>query len=723
MTSVLLAFIVARQDGLDTKIDHLSVTARPLSEVASQLSAASGEVILVAGQLAKEPVFVDLHGTTVRSAMDRLADSAYGEWSSKNGSYTLLQSDSASAASSKARSRRLATLTQSVKRVQVELAKAGWNPDSAGRLVKEIDEARQQFRDSFQVPEGMRPQINVSGTKISSPLDMVVAEAVAAVSAEMLDAIPEGRRVVYSTRPNRLQRPLNQNLNRSVAQFVKANAEIYDAAKSGIHADYGADWVGSLAYPSVRNLNVGKVNLAVQNRKGHYAAEVQLIGANGEDLGTKSVSFDSVPVDAPESADGEHRDDIELGPASLEFMRLQSNTVSRRSMSMAMRGPTGLIRVDAGQAPASSRPSAALRPFLDRPSKNDFLGLLIPEVIENRLAGKDSVVLIPDSLWALLAGLPTAEKLDSSRVAGFMADALEQIEFEGVAVWRPLDPLGAISTRMDRMQMQLLTDKVRTAGVGHMKDLAGYLASRSSDLGDVDADAKLFTVSMPFEMATMANESMNKDLALILAAGPDYASGEFDEVTNLFYSKMSSAQRSAFERMVLSRTDFLMGMGSDSVGISVRSSDEDMPAQTLTQEPTERFQNGFPQDAGITLRMHRSEGVLARLNGDVSGRFMSPEQLGAITGFIEGSGGANGEFKVAEFNEFQLADVRQFECSASGGLSFDFTDGRVVNGARWLSANQLPASLLKQGAQAREEMRKAAEEMAQRRQADPPPCR
>lgn len=722
MTTVLFALTAFRPDGLDTKIDRLSVVARPLSEVASQLSVASGELILVSGALANEPVFISLNGRSVQEAMDQIAKATYADWSHKNDAWTLIQGNGAAEASAKQRAKRLASLKAVIDKRRAELQSAARGSDSAKRVVGEIDAARARFKDSFKVREGERPYVTIGGAAIHGPVQSVLAEALTAATPELLDSIPEGRRFVWSTRPNRLQRPLNANLGNAISQFVQATAAIFDeAAKSG-NQDYGADWIGPLAYPKQRVVSVSKVNLSIQNVHGVYSAKVQLVGSNGEDLGSESATL-AVAAEEPGGEEPQESKPIPLNPASREFVAFQGTTSGpQNSMSWAMRSGGGLVRLDSGQGPTAIRPSQALKPFLEQPAQSDFLGLATPEILTAELDGKEYVAILPDEAWSKIIAESADGKIDKAAVEKALDGEVERIDGGDVGIWRPLDPLSAQSKRVSRAQMQMLTGRVRAAGFGHVKDLAGYVANRGLTMGPLDPDATLFRVSMPYEYRTLTSgTAFDADLSVILAGGPDYAKGEFLAESPWLYSKMSGQQRAAFERMVLTRPDPFasMGVGSISIGVSTSPPGPDLAADN---EPTERFQNGFPPDAGINFKVFIADGVLARMKGDPMGRLMSGEQLGALTGFIEGSGGANGDLRITEFEEYLPANVRNFEGEVSGGFGFDMTDGSVNPGARAVPYSQLPAELLKQGEAMRESVREAMKNIGpMRRGGDPPP--
>ena len=177
--------------------------------------------------------------------------------------------------------------------------------------------------------------------------------------------------------------------------------------------------------------------------------------------------------------------------------------------------------------------------------------------------------------------------------------------------------------------------------------------------------------------------------------------------------------KSAFEQMVLSKR---LGNLGDGMSISVMmGNDEPKVSMASDREPTERFPNGLPGDMLVTIDIIEQIGVLGKLRGHPTGQLMSAVQLGAITGFIEGSGGANSELKISEFEEFFEAVTRSIEVSYFGSIGDGvFTDGYLKPYTQAKAYNALDPEILKLGEQARAAVRESAQRMRNEQRADPP---
>ena len=530
MNTLLLALtvVVSAQDtGLNTKVDSFIRTAESLDSVVKQLARLSKETLIVSGGLSTEPIFINLHDTTVQGVMDRIADATYGSWKLENGAYTLIQGADAQTASSRARQQRVDAMRVVLQTRLADLRRSPWGPNSADEVVQSLDKLRDKYRNSFRVPDGVRPRVNIGGIPTVGPIDQVVAACLEQISPEQVVDLESGHRIVLSSRPNRLQQPMRGDLSQVMAQFSRATAEIYDASKRTMVRDFNADWEGSLGLPTKRDILVAKLNAVLARDGDAVGLEVQIIGANGEDLGSKTIALSTGDQGSEEGFDPsthpqDSGDSIKLTSVSREFLNLSGNFGERSSMSMAMRTEGGLVRVDAGQAPSTIQPSAALAAFFNSPATSDFQGLLLPECFEKVSDGKDFVAIVPDDMWSKLIDRAGGESIPVDEFLKLMKAHTEVMDVGGVTVWRCSDPILSQRWRSSRIAMQKLTNQVHEAGFGHLKDIAAYVSGRGRSVNERDADARLLAVSLPFVSPVMVGyPTLNYPLAQFLDHAPD----------------------------------------------------------------------------------------------------------------------------------------------------------------------------------------------------------
>jgi hypothetical protein len=716
------AVLGAQSTGLETRLDSFIAKGETLHTVAQRLSKASGETIIVTGDLMREPVLIDVQGKSVREVMDAMALASYGDWLEKNGAYTLIQSARAQEASREARHKRNVAFVEEVGKKVQELRGKGWTSTSAAEAADGVEKMRQRFSGNVRTQEGERPTITVQGPTVPGAGNVVLAQAIEMLGAIKLAEQAEGTRVVYSTAPNRMQRAFPGNLTTSLSVYRKAHQEIYDEVRNRPRQDFGANWQGSLAFPSQRDIQVAKANVIVEKSASGVSVSLQLVGLKGESIGVFRASIINRGSAQPDAELGKSPDEpIEVSQAAAEMVSLLNVGSESNTMGLMMSLGDRNVRVQAGGSFAATQGTEVLKPYLRNPGSTDFLGLALPEILKARHAG-GYVAIIPDEVWtSVMLGVSNGRTSLQSVNRQFQ-DHVEENSGSSISVARPVDPVETQLKRHNRVAMQKLTDTVYAMGYGRLQTVAKYLLERPTMAQDRQPDLALFAVSMPF-VHKMLEDSLfiSPNVARLIALAPDVMTALRPGQSSWTISQMSPAMRKELESAVFSQVGGLFSGNSISMSVS-RGEDETPAPMARDEEPTEAYPNGLPGDYAVSVMIYEDDGVLARVKGQPTGHIMTALDAGAILGFSEGLGGDNGDFKIPSFETYTLAKTRSLQVIVPGvRFGSDFTDGITVGGARPVAWNDLPEAFRIQAQRSRERMRESAKQMGQRQGGPIPP--
>lgn len=724
ISALVMILTVGKQtDPLSIQIPKLEITAQSVQHIANQIGEAAGVKLLVPGKLGSEIVFASLKDKTAKQCMDYLANVSYGEWKFDNGVYRLVRNQSAQAAEAKAQSTEVELLRKQLKEKAAELKQPAWSRDAAKKYVDGLYAMQKSLLNNFRVGEGERAQVTIEGPSVAGPAYDLLSTVIQNVDPVELMSIPKGGRVVYSTSPNRMQKPLRMNLGTAIQQFTLRMNDVYEASQTNSYPDLGADFNGSVGFPKARTGAVAKANITVFNGQGGYTIGIQLVGINGEEIaqtssnhnpGTEFDPNEPTPPRNPEPV----ADPIKLSAISSEFLSYVSifglSGGSSRSIGVFMDGAP--VFVSAGQAARNISPSIELNKILLTPAQHDPLNLVIPESLDAVYADKQFVAIIPDALWEQLSPMQVAQ-LSQKRVNDTLASVCEVTAENGVTTIRPLRPFLSESSRLNRGAMERLVSQVNSRGFAHLSELAEYATARKDMSFGQSLDMLILGISVPFAAQDIRGGfGFNYWMAPIIASQKVSVDSLPDGDFYITYGRMNAGEKQALERLIFDEP-LSAQIASGNMSISVNTEPNTNVPMARDSEPTERFPNGLPVDVGLKLTAKSQEGVLGKLSKSRNGRLMSATQLGAILGMIDGEGGSDGEMKITAYEIYQLATVKEIQASVERGQNGgsvrggqQFTDGELKPGSP-LTLNQLPSDMIGRIQSARKQLRDMMERM------------
>lgn len=712
MNALLLGMILGsvQVNGLETKITKLDYVGRPIDEVVKSLAVASGVTLVSGRELGREPVILHLQEKTVRQVMDELAYVSDGVWVEKNGAWTLTEKPEQLGVSSEL----IARIDKAIR----DRKEVVWGNDSAKEYVKKVNEGRERMKNSVRVPEGEQMFLHTEGNGMEEMGGQILTSALRQLGGGNLANVAVGQRRIWSTVPNRRQLAFPGNLSAAIQQYRQVVYDVAREAQSNPPSDFGFGWSGDFGVPSSGDMNIAKVNIMAYRSDGAITVGVQLIGRNGEEILMVSDQLSVLPAEDANVVEASG-DVIPLSKESQQLIAVNESQQSGRGMTMVMQNGDELVRLETGRVARSVLLEPGLQEILNKPAQVDFLKLFVGESLPVVYGEEEIVALVPDTLWTELYRASRVGDLRESEARAAFSKWTESSMNAGVRRVRPKDQGAARRTRIRRDDLGDLIAKTNANGYAKLQDGATYVRLRGRTLGEQHADAILLTAGQPFIAELLTSDlGYRYQNSVLLSLAPDLMTVLPGTDLKWEYVRMNSGMKAAVESLLFNQP-IGTTLGGQATGISVNT-EPLPPGMAADREATEKFPNGIPADYSITYSIKEEAGVLGRLQGQRTGRMLTAMDFGAVSGFIEGQGGNQGEYPITQFEEFLDATVRAMEVRLPGN-SIHFTDGRLVPGARPKSAAQLDKSFLERGQFAREALRRAGENMGNRGNQAPPP--
>lgn len=684
----------------------VAIPAMPLEKAVRLLSQSLGQRLEVSRELASEVVLVRASGVEPNELLDRIAQTLGASWREDG-------------------SRRTLVLTDAQRREQREAELAWWEraTEAAIRRLSEplakhptfdadaIEAARQAGRTPTSPGGTFSPMAMAQlGRSLfegnpASPTGRAIARLAALIGPKALAAIGDGERVVFSTRPNSMQRALPSGslpvLNQLIAEqskWAEANNAVND--EGGMQRLLGALLGGSRGPVAGAS---AKAVLSVQKQRLTDGYEFRLTLLDQEGRETFSDGLTMLLETSPLNL----LDSLGAAPAQGEEIRLSALsgkllTVLRGISAAAMGGPVS--------ASMDEEVAAALR----RPDEYEPLSFFHGEAFDAvaRAYGRNLVACIPDAAFSASLFLLPGQKLTAESFLKSLQD-LKVMDIRSDDRWivcRPTRPWAVRLQRQDRGALASLIRAVRSDGTLRLSDLAAY-ALNNPPLMESPVASLYGTLSLP---GVMANPSaLQWDLLRFYGSMTASQREMAWSGAEIPFRSLTPNQRAMVWRMV-----YLPGFLGLS-GLRLQGQGAANPFAALRQEPTELLPNGIPNAAVLRVAVQRSPVVV---NGGESGAglrlfsALGPEELGAMQHLREDPalGGMIGgllpnwtTFRVGEKLQYQF----QFQLTPELSLSGVLEDVVVPDGATAVGFDQLPPAFRERVQRAREQMRQGAAQL------------
>lgn len=698
-----LYFVTALLAQSTTQEVSLEFSARPASEVVAALAKSASQNMMVAGNLAKEPLFVDISDRPVGEVKAALAKALHAEWSEKDGLWTLARSQSKAVQLRQAEAIRLAaSLRASQEKVLAGLPDENWTAKMAEDSVNKILAQREEIRKRVQFPPESNLTIFSSGPAMPTPANGVLRSVISKLPAEVMAATLPGKRRVLSTRPNAMQERLGLNLDSSIRAFAQGMNLMAQAVKNANRPATDASFAGGLSLDFRPLQSVSKVNVLLWRS---YDGDEVIVGVEIMDQAGVLVGAESVVLTVqPERANpGEIPGDAAVTPELQEYFRVLASraSLSQNVASMAWNIDGDFVVLNSTDALSEPTISSPLRQTLSDPVRRDPLSFMLEGGMKAWQAQgiDDYVIRVPDTLYTQVQSAWSGKSASTTAFVRELMSLCERADNDSLAVLRPKEPLKAEAERIDRVALRDIMAIVQRQGYNRLSDVCAYVAGRFGP-GEIE---RFDTDYLRFLAPYVANELNNlrgqdflscKWLASYGTRLDTFAAG----TSQAALASMSKTQQDAVRSMVFDAPlQPSIQEGSGSIGVFASDDSATGPGgaegRFLNRNPTEQYPNGIPGEATVSLNINDEQGVLGRPKGQKSGRIMGATTLGLILGMMDNAQNSDARVLVPTFGEFLPATARSLNVTGTIGkaqfVSSRHRDGVVAQGAKPLALTDL----------------------------------
>ncbi len=683
------------------------VPAMPLEKAVRLLSQAVGKRLEVSRELAGEVVVVSASKVEPDELLARVASALGASWRDDGSKLTLVLTDA--------------------QRKEQRDAELAWRQKAAEEAIRKLSEplAKHPTFDAQAIEEarkgpgggprmaggGLSPLAmaqlgrNLIAGNPASPTGRAVARLARLIGPKTLAMLGDGERLVFSTRPNAMQRQFPSGslpiLNQLVAEQAKW-ADANDAAND----EGGMERLLGALFGGTRGAVAGspsKALLSIQRQRltDGYEFRLTLFDQDGKEVFSDGLTMllESSPLNLLDS----------LGSATATGQEIRLSPLSAKLLGVLR----GISAVALGGAPSAAIDDE-LASVLRRPDEHEPLSFFHGEALAAaaQAYGRNLVACVPDAAFSASLFLLPGQKLTVESFLKSLQD-LRLMSFESDDRWivaRPTRPWYQRMQRQDRRALAGLIASVRSDGTLRLADLAAYALNNPPVLESPVAQLYA-TLSVP---GLIANPSaMQWDLLR-------------------FFGSMTASQRQSAlngaeiplrlltpnQRAMVWRMAYLpgfLGLG----GLRLQAPQSGNPLAALRAEPTELLPNGIPNDALLRVTVQRTQVVV---NGGASTgglrlfSALGAEELGAMQqlredpalGAMVGSFLPNWEtFRVAVKLQWQFV----FQLTPQVSLTGVLEDVDVPEGAPAVPFDRLPQAFRERVQRAREQMKQGAAQL------------
>lgn len=605
------------------KITFTSVAVpinRALSEVSKQASVRLEAVPAIANEI----VILRVKDISLDDFMKRVATATAGQWEPMEGGYRLLPNSAA---------RRLEE--QAEKNAYfAEVSKAIAN------LVKSLNPPKPDPKAKKTDEEQMEEMAFFGGN--SNPAGKAVTKLLQAIGPANIANIGEKERVVYSTNPTRMQRPLPQTANQILAQLVvDHNAYAKELQKNknegeGMSAEEneqmkklkeffgdftdqdkpieGTPTKAILVFSRQAFFGGLTATLKVYNEKG----QVVITGSQMIPVGnTMYAEAMVVAQQVRGEKDAKKEPQAPAGEKPIELSAATKDILAVSNPMTMMNGP---------------KMSDEVRAKLLNPEQYDPLSFLHSEVLigtaEQR--NKQLVAVLPDDVESLFGMMgDQSQKLLPTAYLNSMKDKFSVTEDGNWMVVRPVKPARARRERFDRVALGQFIRAVDAKGACGLDDLAAYALKAESPTED-QATMRYIMLFAPTAMAGGMGQMLNWDALRFYGGLSVNAKKSLIENGRLPFAQLTPGQAAAVRQMAFGpeesltvddpngKKDELGALGATMRQMFMRAAGGD-----YRTEPTEVMPNGLPSDGYVQLtftndNVVKASGAVAAMLGNAS---------------------------------------------------------------------------------------------------------
>lgn len=650
--AIYLVLGQAKDSDLETKVTFTCVGAA-VPQLVQQLSQTAHVPMMAPRAFQSDIVVVRAKDARLKDLMDRIADLSAGTWEQKPEGYVLVRSgQKLRAEESDEYAHQVEMFQKSIDKQKKALATLEpWSEQTAKTIAFGLmDTQKTGTNGSFDGRAWQR----IQGLDEKAPGGRAIGRVLANLEAKDLAALPTDYKIVFSDRPNRLQRQLPASVVPALSDLV-AEQNLWSDVANRIIGDQAGGLYSSAAWmkKSFRG-EVGKILLTV----------------------SKSINNDNINAN------------IELIVADRK-----GSVIVRSNRNLNTYGSDNEFKMPTPEAgeqeiPPSPMAAAAKGIYMSesgdrKPLAKELLNqILNPEKFEPLAIGSGDMLVkmatmknvnlvaaLPDDSFTmgLMGGM---QKVTPSMLLKLLTLFMNVKQSDGWVSLSSKLPATARSERVDRVILGNYLRAVYAKGHATLDDAAAYAMAVPGQLWD----------SLGFQMSMLATKSQQ---------------GEYFDANMLrFYAQLTPIQRQTLARgasiplaglqpslmelvnkMVFGENSNLQPIQDQSQPLNAE--DWDSFYNGLSREPTELFAQGLPNNSSLKLKDSSSKVLVAQPSPGQGGviygnQDMSPDDVAQALYAKERPG-------IFPWLDQQPAfDERKFLCGSRRTLDFTFEFGKVA---------------------------------------------
>ncbi len=674
--------------------------AVPVGVALAEISKQAGIRLTASPQVAGEIVVLALKDVPLADLKTQIAKACSAKWEATEGGEILV-----------------ADLVQRRQEDQKERSEA--IAEMAKQLKQRVDALNPPKRDPKakvdDEEEFMMEQYMAMGA--SNKAIILLANALGAANLSAIDA---KSRVVYSSHPNRMQKPLAGNYNQILSQLVaEHNKEAAERQKERsqhpveeneqmkrmreMFGDFDESEDGPVeGTPSKAILVVSRqqlmggltLQLKVFNEKG------QVVIRGTQMLSTGGGMFSALDLE-----------EMEFGPDGLPKAKPQTNAPAGEKpivFSDATKELSEMSNVTT-MANSTRKMSDELKMKLLNPDQFDPLSFSHSEALIALATqkGKPLVACLPDAMETLMGMyMPKPEGMTPSAYSNSVKNAVF-ISTDGPFVYvKPVNSAKSRRDRLDRVALGQFLRSVDAKGSVILDDLAVYAQRSNSPMEDSLA-MSYFMIFAPNAIQSGMGGQVSWDMLRFYGGLSANQKRNMADGGRLTYGQLSQIQQAALRQMTFGpetalvvedpnakkptfeMPSFLRGVLAGAMGKDYRT------------EPTELMPNGLTNDGYVQLKL--TQDTVAKPTGNISAMFgsavLGADELAMLKMFKDMPGMEQMASFMPTIDEVRLGErsVYEFKFFFAPGVTMDKTlnDDRVAGNAPAVKVSNLPSEFAK----------------------------
>ena len=728
--ALLLSSLAVASLGLAQESLSLSARATSLSNLCDQLTAETGQVHRTTGRIGNLVVVVDVEDMDADEFRKNLAEAVAGEWQESGGEFVLRRTTATQNEIERGSlALHTARIQEKLAEKTEELGAIGWSNDDLEKMVEAEIEMRQNlinsvFNETNPLEEGSQVEFATSMSAAKSVSTIVLNSFLQQVDARQLAPIQPGDRIVFSTSPNMMQRPMPVNLNQAVAEYLQVFAQIQRIG-AGSALPSNVSFTGGFELGRAAPASISKIltSVARMDSGDILLFQMTLLDPEGKVVSrlTDTVNLATMTEDTSES---ELNGSFTIDGASGEFLGVMKDIKNIRGNANEVRA----VNVNAGGQMLSMssqdawRPlaiSETVRPWVHEPRSNEPLSAFVSSALIGFARGqKKNLIAVPDDsvFWALADTLLPGEN-SFAKVHDSLKETFEFRDQDGTMVIVPKDRLESEANLISRAELQAVIKRVLNRGYAQLQDELDILKLKNSAPDRNDFAVVLLRLVDP-DLSNRVASSGSVEFAQkrFLASLPGAARTPGNDPFQVTVSGLSPESKGWLNRMMFGRLTGAFVIGQGSIAVSITQDEGEQPARPV--DSTEQYPNGVPGTAIVHVDRNVQDALFAMVNEE-RGRFFTASALGTYRSLSK----SLPDFRDApEYTQYRLADMLQINVSLRVQTESDdllnASDFALRPSSPTLTWNQLPEDMRNQAAEA--ENRSTGVRFGGGRRVDPP---